>query len=392
MNDLLQSCFDVCHVAIPSFIGSVPIPFFTSTERSIPGVNIWENFVCYLSVGGTGFVAAKCRGDWKFQYRQIAGLILTAAHCVIDILTDDFTREEVFATFNPERHSPVSFEVVPLLSCTRLPRKDTHYSETTQANYAISNDIAVCLLLGNPDLLTEVNFIDADARLSQNSTVLISGHPLRNQQDSYIYPSVLRKALPRELSRHFFQYYCQINSCGKLKSASDSLIEVKCSGASGMSGSPMLINSSSTEKGFHNYSIAGIYVGGPPIPGQFELYELCKSYYRGRAAEEIESDFNKISTKEANKFVENPFTLLSARIFVGKKFAKSALRFTWAQEVTKFKPLVEGDMNYYYNCGIPVTSESFKEALRFIEIFKIWSTETSINFNDRNEILEFIYQ
>ena len=76
MGDPCLGYFDMCDVAIPSFIGSVPIPFFTYTARSIPGRNIPEGFVCYLSIEAIGFVAAKCRGDWRFQCSQVSGLIL----------------------------------------------------------------------------------------------------------------------------------------------------------------------------------------------------------------------------------------------------------------------------------------------------------------------------
>ena len=397
MGDPCLGYFDMCDVAIPSFIGSVPIPFFTSTERSIPGRNIPEGFVCHLSADATGFVAAKCRGDWKFQNSQVAGLILTAAHSVINLITGEFIEDnDIYATFHPDRTRPEGFEVIPLYSFTQLLRKDIHYSETTKANYPISNDIAVCLLIGNPNIISEVNFINTGEELKEKTEVLVSGHPKRHLKKSYIYPSALRKVVSKDLTKHFFQYSCQINSHGKVKNASDSLLEITCSATSGMSGSPILVQTTDADQGLNNYSIAGIYVGGPPIPGQFELYELCKSYYQGRSAEQIISEFRDISSQHKDLFVKDPFRdalrLLSESLFEDVDDIESMVRDMWFKEVMKFKPLVEGNMEYYYNTAIPAGSESFKEALRLIELFKIKSAETILKFEDTNEVLKFIYQ
>ena len=397
MGDPCLGYFDMCDVAIPSFIGSVPIPFFTSTERSIPGRNIPEGFVCHLSAESTGFVAAKCRGDWKFQNSQVAGLILTAAHSVINLITGEFIEDnDIYASFHPDRTRPESFEVIPLYSFTQLLRKDIHYSKTTKANYPISNDIAVCLLIGNPNIISEVNFINTGEELKEKTEVLVSGHPKRHLKKSYIYPSALRKVVSKDLTKHFFQYSCQINSHGKVKNASDSLLEITCSATSGMSGSPILVQTTDADQGLNNYSIAGIYVGGPPIPGQFELYELCKSYYQGRSVEQIRSEFSDISSQYVDLFVEDPFSdpfsRLSERLFTNVNTTESVVRDIWNEEVMQFKPLVEGNMDYYYNTAIPVSSESFQEALSLIELFKKKSAEISLNFEDTNEVLKFIYQ
>lgn len=74
-------------------------PVFRRTEPAVTGVNLRKNFVYELN-GGTAFVCAVSRSEIKIGTKRVLGLLLTAAHCVINIATRQFTSEKFDVKFN----------------------------------------------------------------------------------------------------------------------------------------------------------------------------------------------------------------------------------------------------------------------------------------------------
>ena len=68
--------------------------------------------------------------------------------------------------------------------------------------------------------------------------------------------------------------------------------------------------------------------------------------------EQIRAEFSDISSQYLELFVEdpfsNPFSRLSENLFEDVDDTESMVRDMWNKEIMKFKPLVEGNMDYYY--------------------------------------------
>ena len=98
-----------------------------------------------------------------------------------------------------------------------------------------------------------------------NEEVKIIGYPSRPSNMLNCCPA-LRNAsedeLEKEMNKAFHNFNSIVYSVGSIIDSSDSLLDINCASVNGMSGGPV-INSN---------KIIGVYVGGPPLYGQYQLY------------------------------------------------------------------------------------------------------------------------
>ena len=110
----------------------------------------------------------------------------------------------------------------------------------------------------------------------------MSGYPKKLTKLRYCYPQGKNLANLEEIFNQAFQNFNGlVHSEGTVYGMNNSLLEVACSNTSGMSGSPVIIDS----------KFAGIYLGGPPLIVQriiLKAIELIDSNQVSQAMQTIE--------------------------------------------------------------------------------------------------------
>ena len=229
-------------------------------------------------------------------------------------------------------------------------------SITAGFKYILNSDLALCLLLGNGRNLSEVEFA-AKENISVNIKICISGHPGFTSKER-IYPGLVQNChLRKKLKQHFFGYKCLVNSFGHIKNGNDEIIELLCSGIHGMSGASILLYEEKSD--FTNrIKIVGTSVGGPPLPGQQELYESINRFSNNGNYEEIKEKCQQFATNYERFYRINPFTLLNNNLAgVNYDYLREDLKtsfYSILERTTRENlQLLEGDKNIYFNCGVP---------------------------------------
>jgi hypothetical protein len=176
--------FDSFDIAIPSYSSAGTIEF-TNTAISVQDENILSNSVCLLG-SGTGFVCCKFDNDLKFEGSRVAGLILTAGHCISDVYTKKLDLI-IQTNFNSDR----KFDIAPSFAIPFLnffDRNPVLSVSSIGTKYCVSNDLGLCLLMADdPSLYNEIN--TNPRNLSFDGKCVISGHPRKNS-NSYIRPLI----------------------------------------------------------------------------------------------------------------------------------------------------------------------------------------------------------
>ena len=253
---------------------------FNPTEIADPPNNILPNFVCIIEGIGTGFVIAKSSGRIIVDGEEIKGLILTAAHMFCNFCTKEFKdTSRVRITFNRSGFIGDSY-CIPLIHMLNEPEISMQ-SITSLSKYCLSNDLAICAIIGDVDI-SELSTptIASPNEITKELDCSISGHPFKPLKTSYLYPAndITQEDLKRLASSVFNNYERQIVSFGKILEKTDNCIETTCCTAGGMSGSPVLAQISNQNK------LIGIHLGGPPLPYQYEVL---------RAMQELVIDKNR---------------------------------------------------------------------------------------------------
>jgi hypothetical protein len=116
-------------------------------------------------------------------------------------------------------------------------------------------------------------FYELSTITTHQSICCVSGYPKKPADFSYVIPQIDssdQSELEKKANEIFCNFKGHVYSEGKVESDLNGIIEISCSTTNGMSGSPILIDK----------KVVGIYVGGPPNPGQRELVEILQRLSR----------------------------------------------------------------------------------------------------------------
>ena len=187
----------------------------------------------------------------------------------------------------------------------------------------------------------------------------------------------------------------QVNSYGIVTNIGTNLIEVDCTATSGMSGSPVFLANS-------NYSLIGIYVGGPPLHGQHEIMSILKTLFEDK---DIQKAFESLTILRPTLppvsqvlefyFLGVDFILENLKSHLNQKqsiiqsdltfIADAAINILY-QLVIHSEELKNQDPDFKFNSVIPVSHPSFTKVGHAISKFK----QCSMNFNTSEELADFL--
>ena len=343
--------------------------------KDFPSVGSTSNTMVKFCNGGSGFLVST-RQSLKIGSTYIQGLILTAAHVVCDVLTNQPT-EDYFC---------VKLENCELCYAILLKSDLAEYPEelvsrTTGCEYCLPGDVAVLVLTSKNDLsLNSYDLYIGDRPTEGNC--FVSGYPKRPPAIEYCCPQLtFDEKLKNKVERAFHGFKKIVYAEGEIEFCNN-LIEVSCSTTCGMSGSPVVFGSKAI----------GVHVGGPPLPGQRLLFMLVKMIKEGKLQEAYDKR-NELFNYEAFY----PPKFISEIIYEIEGF-----RFASKDELTCKKNLLIGMLNsVFYNCvltfkdkeifktntGISVFHPLFQDVARKINLFQSLYTNM---FNSIDEVLAYL--
>ena len=350
---------DTMYIVIPR---QEPTELASSNPHDIPkGVTV------QISVDSTGFIFAKPIRPFRVGPRIVSALVATAAHCVMDVLTKTFRRNLFPASL--EFYSSISDQVfcVPLLHY--LNETEILSTATTGSNYMCSNDLALLLLTGPVDI-AQLTAYDIAESVQENSRCVIAGYP-GLISNSHIFPGAeaCDTSVVEEEIRRIFHNFCErVNSFGSVSNATENLTEIRCSTTTGMSGAPLLI------KNANNYEIAGIYVGGPPLPLQYEALRIAQNVYQTGVHDPNQlNTLREICTHvyKGDVAIFNFIEILNISLTSYAKYKNHGILEVIENTVSGLSKgvvsthpaLSEGNLDFYFNVALPVTHPSFIHAI-----------------------------
>ena len=226
----------------------------------VPGKNhpLSKNLVFKLQNRGTAFLVHKFKKIIKINNEFALGLLLTAGHCVCDPnkLTPDDTRFQC----NDK------FEAVFLKSFMA----DFNYPMMSMTNnnyFVYPGDLALLLLTTKEKSIPKVSSLEIDTAITFGSEITVAGYPVRPENILNCCPNLYgasKEEILREMNAAFHNFSTLVYSDGDLLNNSNELIDINCVGVNGMSGGPVICGG----------KLVGVYVGGPPLPGQYMLWQI----------------------------------------------------------------------------------------------------------------------
>ena len=221
-------------------------------------------------------------------------------------------------------------------------------SNRTGCEYCLPGDVAILVLTSKNDLsLNSYDLYIGDRPTEGNC--FVSGYPKRPPAIEYCCPQLtFDEELENKVERAFHGFKKIVYAEGEIEFCNN-LIEVSCSTTNGMSGSPVVFGSKAI----------GVYVGGPPLPGQRLLLILEKMIKEGK----LQKAYNKRNNllKFETFYTPNFFSQLIYDIEVCRFASKKELTF-------KKNLLIVMLISTLFNCV---------EAFKYKEIFKT-NTEISV--------------
>ena len=354
------------HMLRPYGIGGVLL-----TQRSESGVLILKNeprdYPCSGSIpgttvkfcsGGSGFLVST-RQSLKIGSTFIPGLILTAAHVVCDTLTYQPSKKFFWVELENGKLCRAFF-----LKSYLADYPEKLVSRTTGCEYCLPGDVAVLVLTSEDDLsLNSYDLYIGDRPTEGNC--FVSGYPERPPAIEYCCPQLtFDEELENKVERAFHGFDRIVYAEGEIASCHN-LIEVSCSTTNGMSGSPVVFGSKAI----------GVYVGGPPLPGQRLLLILKKMIKEGK----LQKAYNK-----RNKLLKFE-TFYTPKFFSKLIYDIEVCCFASKNELTCKKNLLIVMLNStIFNCveaykdkevfktntGISVFHPLFQDVARRIDLFQ----------------------
>ena len=244
----------------PSGIGYTYKPGKTIEESLIP-----RHMIVSINEVGTGFILKRIDPVLVVAFQMYAvAFIVTAAHVVTDVI--DYSENDSKLKKCKVDGYNENFKCFLIKSY-----HNKHSSDALGSNgvsYCVGEgDLALMILLAKSNQLSynELNLGFGGSLIGNDCC--IAGYPLgaySNLMYNYPFSNNKDEAL-QTLSEIFNDTSKVIVTPGNIK-WSGSIIEVSCSTCSGMSGSPLISNN----------SIIGVFVGGPTLKGQRELFKAAK--------------------------------------------------------------------------------------------------------------------
>lgn len=276
------------------------------------------------------------------------------------------------------------------------PQPSVSYS--TGFQYCIENNIAICALIDNYNEQNFEEFQISPVIPPLNTECIISGYPDENTDIPYVYQNYCNETLSDleiKLKHIFHDYEAQVNSHGLITNIGTNLIEVNCIATSGMSGSPVFLANS-------NYSLIGIYVGGPPLHGQYELMRIVKTLIDDQdVSKAYESLTNLKPTLPSVDQVHRVYKLgldiilenLKSYLTNRQEILQSDLDIiTNATINILYQLVIHSDElkclnpSFQFNSVIPVSHPSFNRVGYAVDKFK----QCAMNFNGPEELAYFL--
>lgn len=150
-------------------------------------------------------------------------------------------------------------------------------SKTNGNTFIYSGDLAILLLLSEEIKLSRFKISNPN-EIMENSQVIVAGFPKKPENLLYCCPSLKflqEEDIKNEIYKAFHNFDKMIYSEGFVINKNENIIEVNCAGTNGMSGDPI----------FWEKKVVGVYLGGPTLPFQRDLYIVIRLVLDGNLSE-----------------------------------------------------------------------------------------------------------
>ena len=221
---------------------------------------ILKNSIFKISPGGTGFIIKKFQKPIKIGDEYLIGIGLTAGHCVCDPTTFAANSSGFFIDIGKSNTRAI------FLKSFMRRYSSPMISATSGQAFIYPGDLALLAIKGKRLKISQLEIANPD-EIQVGIPVIIAGYPSIPKNIYNCCPSLkYSKAndLRELLYSAFHDFIALVYSEGNIVGKSVELIDVDCAGINGMSGSPI----------YYKNKFFGVYVGGPPISGQYQLFVI----------------------------------------------------------------------------------------------------------------------
>jgi hypothetical protein len=292
-----------------------------------------QNYVLNFSRGGTGFIYYNFpKSIYLVDLKMYAvSLVITAAHCICNPVTAEPEVQIVDCGFQKKKINLKAMYLTEFISKYFHP-----LASSNNFYYCLPGDLALMILLSKKKSLS-LDIIEPEDRnfnLSNPNSYLVCGFPdLIDSPFCFMYPYEIPDKInaKKEIRAAFYEGEELICSEGQGKKV-DNLIEIYCSSYSGMSGSPILCNN----------KLIGVFLGGPPLPGQFQALSLAKLINEEKPLEAYELLENciKLDDHYSEQLFNDVYNNISTKILISllleQKFIKPSNKLkNYCQDSTK---------------------------------------------------------
>lgn len=349
----------------------------TKTVES-PGAkkNVLVNFLN----GGTGFIIGKKKISIGQTIKKLA-LVLTAGHVVCDSETLTPLSKDIFCYLENG-----GLRKIHLIDFFMKSFPYDLQSSLTSAFYCLPGDIAILLLEVE---IGKIDYYEISSDIKLGMDCFVSGYPKKPKNLRYCLPQLVNNTdneVYNEANRIFCYFDKKVFAEGKIESENNGLLEVSCSTTNGMSGSPIVSEG----------KFVGIYIGGPPVPGQRESLRIIHRLYKNENPTEIFRDIRDLINLDMNFMdplfediinteVMNKFGLLSKAMAgevltqeeINKIQGLDRLQMRYKQIANNISSLLSGKIYdtvvsfrnkelFKANVGISINHRTFNEKIRII--------------------------
>ena len=362
-----------------------PTELASSNPNSIP-----QGIVVQITGNSSGFIFAK---PFKLGRHMISALVITAAHCVLDVFRNEVESESFSASLEFSWRGDTPVYCTPLLHY--LKSKRIASTASTGSNYMLPGYIALLALAGPVDFSMLIG-CEIAQDIQKGYECVVPGYPRITSSNSLFLggKTFKQSTVKRKIRKTFHNFIGRVNSFGEISSASSNLTEIQCSTTAGMSGGPLLPKKNNT------YEIAGVYVGGPPLPLQFEALRLAQKVYKTKKYDS--NDLVPLS--ETNGLVYNNDKNLKLNLSILSKCLKAYVKHqspgqvetvghfvrSIASRVVSTHPALSRgtDLTYYFNVALPVTHPCVVHAIEIRNKF----TTIDQDFSSKYGLVRFLLQ
>lgn len=313
---------------------------FKNTKTKMPKIAKKHTLVNFFS-GGTGFIISKKKIIIGFKRKKFA-LVLTAGHVVCNLET--FQPFKSKFKCNLEDGEPA---IAYFLKSYMHDYPHELQSAFTNANYCLPGDLAILLLKIKSG---KTNYYRISSRARIGYDIVISGFPIMPENLEYCFPQVegtRQDEILKKANKFFCQFDKKVYAEGRIENENNGLIEVSCSTTNGMSGGPIICKK----------KCVGVYIGGPPVPGQRECLNIKRRLAQNDNPIEIMSDLRDLCKYDVHFSIPQFSRLLDI------KFVKDYYligKFKAGEKLTKIEKkrlLSLGDLDLQFKNAVNLLSE-----------------------------------